>query len=263
MGSMHDQYFHSADVSIRFVDEGEGTPVILVHGYTGTIEMWTPTVSLLSGQFRVIALDCRGHGRSDKPRDLICYGMEMVTDLVRLLDWLEIERAHIVGYSMGAEIALKLATAYPDRVRSLVMGGSGWSGTGDFENYQRLAESLERSSSFGPIIRAMTPNGEHGPKDEEVSAADKMLRGQDIKALVAVARAMDKIIDVSRDELSGILVPVLGISGENDPERDNLERMAGVVPNYSMQVLDGRNHMDAVSDPEYNLGIVKFLTSQQ
>jgi pimeloyl-ACP methyl ester carboxylesterase len=74
----------------------------------------------------VIALDLRGHGASDKPRDPAEYGTPFVADLVRLLDHLGIERAHIVGYSMGAVITLKLLTVHPDRVASAVLGGAGW-----------------------------------------------------------------------------------------------------------------------------------------
>lgn len=217
----------------------------------------------LSEQFRVIAMDSRGHGRSGKPHDTVSYGTEMVADLVQLLDWLEIKEAHLVGYSMGAETALKLATRHPYRVRSLVMVGSGWSGANDYELYQRVADSLEKSASLGPILREMTPIGAAGPTDEEISAADEMLLGQDIEALVAVARAMDNIINVSRDELSDIRVPVLGIAGENDPERGNLEKMIGVVPIITMNVLDGRGPMDAVIDPQFNSIIMKFLSGQQ
>jgi pimeloyl-ACP methyl ester carboxylesterase len=265
MGFTQDQYFESRGVPIRFVDTGEGTPVILVHGYILSVEMWTETgvMQNLSEQFRVIVMDSRGHGRSGKPHDTVLYGMEMAADLVRLLDVLEIEEAHFIGFSMGAETALKLATRHPDRVRSLVMVGSGWSGAKEYELYQRIADSLEKSASFGPILREMTPVGASGPTDEEISAADEMLLGQDIEALVAVARAMDGIINVSRDELSEIRVPVLGIAGENDPERGNLEKMIGVVPDFAMKVLDGRGHMDAVIDPQFNSIITKFLSGQQ
>ena len=119
-----DQFFESDGVQIRFVDAGEGVPVLLVHGYTGDAEMWsfTGTAAVLAAQFRIIALDCRGHGQSGKPHTPESYGMAMADDVVRLMDRLEIDRAHIVGYSMGAEIALKLATSHPERVLSVVVG---------------------------------------------------------------------------------------------------------------------------------------------
>lgn len=265
MGFAQDQYLESAGVPLRFVEKGEGRPVVLIHGFTGDIEMWTltGTIAELSESFRVIAMDCRGHGRSGKPHDVTSYGLEMVTDVVRLLDWLDIGEAHIVGYSMGAEISLRLSTMHPDRVRSLTIGGSGWSGKYDDENYQRLASSLEKSASLGPFIRAVTPTGQPKPSDEAIAVADQILAGQDIEALVAVARAMGDIINLTADDLSGIRVPVLGIAGVNDPEKQNLEKMAGVVPDFMMKTLLGRDHMDAPSDPQFNRNIIEFLSGQR
>jgi pimeloyl-ACP methyl ester carboxylesterase len=231
-------------------------------GVRKNIQMWTAAVSMqhLSKQFRVIAMDSRGHGRSGKPLDQVSYGMSMVADVVRLLDRLEVKKAHFIGFSMGAETALKLGIRHPDRVLSMVLAGSGWSGKDDYELYRLVADSLGKSASFGPLLREMTPIGEAGPTDAEISAADEMLRGQDIEALVAAARGMDDIINVSRDELSGIRFPVLGIAGENDPERGNLEKMRGVVPGFTMKVLEGRGHIDLVTDPRFNSLVTEFLS---
>jgi pimeloyl-ACP methyl ester carboxylesterase len=79
----------------------------------------------LSQEFRVIAFDNRGHGKSEKPHEANAYGLAMVQDVENLLDHLGLERAYIVGYSMGSAIALKFLTMHPDRVRSAVIGGSG------------------------------------------------------------------------------------------------------------------------------------------
>jgi len=220
-------------------------------------------MDVLSDGFHVIAMDCRGHGRSGKPHDAALYGIEMVTDVVRLLDWLDVGEAHLVGYSMGAEILLRLTAMHSSRVRSLTIGGSGWSGRQDDENYQRIADSLEKSASFGPFIHSMTQPGQPEPTDEEIAAADQILAGQDIKALAAVAQAMSDIINLTADDLSGIRIPVLGIAGEYDPEKQNLEKMAGVVPNFIMKTLLGRDHMDAPADPQFNRSIIEFLSDQQ
>jgi pimeloyl-ACP methyl ester carboxylesterase len=90
----------------RFVDEGEGTPVIRIHGWTGTTDMWvqTGTAPMLTEHFRVIAIDCRGHVRSGKPHHATSCGTHMIADVVELMSWLKIEKAHFIGYSMGAEI---------------------------------------------------------------------------------------------------------------------------------------------------------------
>src|SRR5437868_6302884 len=101
-------FFDSNGVKIHYMDTGEGTPVMLIHGFTHSLAQdWeTPgTIAALQHSgYRVIALDCRGHGESDKPHEVTKYGLEMVQDVIRLLDHLHIEHAHIVGYSMGGGI---------------------------------------------------------------------------------------------------------------------------------------------------------------
>src|SRR3954463_7486808 len=101
--------FDSNGVKIRYVTEGEGEAVVLVHGWMGDSTMWgrdtsgNTKLSPLEG-FQLIALDCRGHGKSDKPHEQNKYGAEMAADVVRLLDHLKIKKAHLIGYSMGAFI---------------------------------------------------------------------------------------------------------------------------------------------------------------
>ncbi len=128
-----DQFFDADGVCIRYVDVGEGDPVILLHGFALSVEMnWAPSGLLesLPGEFRLIALDLRGHGKSDKPGESEGYGPEFVNDVLRLMDHLGIGPAYVVGYSMGGRIALKLLTEHPGRVRAAVLGGSGWAPPG-------------------------------------------------------------------------------------------------------------------------------------
>src|SRR6266446_970237 len=113
-----DKFFDSNGVKIRYTVEGKGEPVLLIHGFTANIEIqWTiPGITrALAKKYQVIAFDNRGHGKSGKPHDAEKYGMEMVEDAVRLLDHLKIKKAHVVGYSMGGMIALKLAVVHSDR----------------------------------------------------------------------------------------------------------------------------------------------------
>ena len=84
--------------------------------------------ALETAGYRAIAMDCRGHGQSGKPHDVNQYGLEMVRDVIRLLDHLHIDRAHVVGYSMGGIIANQLLVRYPDRLRTLTLLGAGWQG---------------------------------------------------------------------------------------------------------------------------------------
>src|SRR5262245_42949024 len=106
-----DKFFNSSGVQIRYVDQGSGEPVLLIHGYTLSIETnWIePRIfQSLAKDHRVIAFDLRGHGKSGKPYDPTSYGREMEQDAIRLLDHLGIRRAHVVGYSLGAIITAKL-----------------------------------------------------------------------------------------------------------------------------------------------------------
>ena len=265
VSSAEDGVFDSDGVLIRYTDRGQGPAVVLIHGYTGSLESWTQagTIDQLAGFFRTVAMDCRGHGDSGKPHDANAYGTHMVEDVVRLLDHLDIERAHVIGYSMGAEIALRLVVDHPDRVQSVVIGGSGWSGQQDEQNYQNIANSLAEADSFGPMIRAMNPVGQPEPTAESIAQIDQLLAGQDIDALVCIASAMGEIINLPAAAVSEIQVPVLGIAGEHDAEKANLEKLQGVVRNYQLNILADRDHMNAMADSAFNESIAQFLNNQQ
>ncbi|MYE81080.1 MAG: alpha/beta hydrolase [Gammaproteobacteria bacterium] len=267
MGSpaSEERYFESGGVPIRFLEEGDGPPVVLIHGFTSSSESWTEigVVPRLSGGFRTIAMDCRGHGRSGKPHDPSAYGMHMVRDLVAGLDALDIEEAHLVGYSMGAEIALRTTVAYPQRVRSLIIGGSGWSEAHESETYRRIGESLRDHGSIGPAVRWMNAQSPAGPftppTGEQIAEFDGFLRSQDVAALSAVAASMHEIVNLSRDQVAAIGVAVLGITGSEDPEQYNLEKLVGVTPRYTLQVIAGKDHGEAMFDPRFVGTIAEFL----
>src|SRR5215510_794410 len=125
-----DDVFDSNGVKIRYVTEGKGEAVVLIHGWMGDSSTWgrdrsgnTKLNTTGANGFQLIALDCRGHGKSEKPHDPAKYGPEMAADVVRLLDHLKVEKAHLIGYSRGAFIAGKVAATHPERVLSIVYGG--------------------------------------------------------------------------------------------------------------------------------------------
>jgi len=121
--------FDAKGVKIRYSTLGSGEPVVLIHGLhaSGEINWVLPGISAaLAKNHQVIALDLPGHGGSDKPKDEDAYGTRMVDDVLLLMDHLQIKKAHIVGYSLGGMIALKLIAEHPDRALSGTLGGMGW-----------------------------------------------------------------------------------------------------------------------------------------
>lgn len=261
-----DGVFVSAGVPIHYVDNGgDGAPVVLIHSFASSSELWTQAGVFGDGDYRTIAIDARGHGASGKPHGPESYGVTMADDVLALLDELDVTAAHIIGYSMGAEIALKFTVEHPERVLSLTVGGSGWSGELEYETYQYIGMSLGDMMSFADWIRAMDPQ----MSDEQFGYLVAMLEahgirgeGQDTRALADAALGMNGLIDLTEEEIAAIAVPVLGIAGELDVERPNIEAMEGVVPDFTMVVIEGADHLDAPLDPAFREAIATFLAAQ-
>src|SRR5215213_8295518 len=110
------------DITLNVQQSGTGRPLLLLHGFTGSAATWMPLIGALAPHFRAIAPDLIGHGRSASPLEAERYRMEhCVADLLAVLDTLAVERADVLGYSMGGRVALHLAVAAPDRVGALVL----------------------------------------------------------------------------------------------------------------------------------------------
>jgi pimeloyl-ACP methyl ester carboxylesterase len=246
--------FDSNGVQIHYVDKGRGTPVVLIHGLTGSYARhWeAPGVidALEKGGYRAVAMDCRGHGQSGKPHDASQYGLEMVGDVVRLLDHLNIARAHVVGYSMGGSIATQLLVKHPDRLLTVTLLGAGWAGEDlTVANAQMLALAdsfARRDASF--LVRGVNAGSANGPTDAEVAALSASLFARnDADALAAVARGFLPLNEVSRDSLRSTQVPVLALIGELDAlNMEAVKRMTGVVPALEVIELPGATHASSV-----------------
>ncbi len=263
-----DRFFESNGVPIRYVVKGSGQPVVLLHGFTRSIETaWVHYgffVKPFDG-FQLIAMDCRGHGQSGKPHSPLAYGKHMVDDVIRLLDHLQVERAHLLGHSMGAEIALKTVVQHPTRVLSAILAGSsGWSDDSVYALFRPIAESLERGDGLAPMLEWITPVGQSAPTATQIQEMnERLLAANDVLALAAICRNYDEWqeLRVTEEDLRSIRVPVLGITGEHDIERPMLERMHGVVPQFTMKALAGLGH----TGPEFFGALaeesVRFLRS--
>ena len=258
-----ERFFDSDGVRIRYLDLGDGDAVVLLHGFSLSAETnWSLTGLLdsLPQEYRMLALDQRGHGRSDKPHDPEEYGLEFVEDVIRLLDALEIETAHVVGYSMGGGLALRLAADHPDRVRSVVVGGAGWTPPGTLPpGLQEWPDKIERiADEGGSLTDAMWMPGWPDPTPEMRAFLD----GNDARALAAVLRAMPEL-RLTAASVGAIGVPILAVIGEADFERPAVDALVEVNPDVEVSVLAGKNHATAVFDAELGQVVLEFLREQR
>jgi pimeloyl-ACP methyl ester carboxylesterase len=151
-------FFDANGLRLHYVEAGTGTPVILVHGLAINLAgnwMFPRVFQNLAKRYRVIALDNRGHGRSDKPYDPAQYGLELVEDIVRLMDHLGLAKAHVVGYSLGGFITLRLALTHPERLLSAAPCGAGWTRdpAGELRLMSDLADDLDQGRGIARLIR--------------------------------------------------------------------------------------------------------------
>ena len=265
-----DRWFDSNGVQIRYIEQGSGEPVLLIHGYTVSIETnWinTGVFQNLAKDHRVIAFDLRGHGKSGKPHDPSAYGGAMAQDAVRLLDHLRIRRAHFVGYSLGAIITSKLMTTDSDRFLSATLGAHAgyrnWKPEYD-QSAQRTALELEGDVPFRGLVIAMTPSDEQKRSEDDIrSRSDALAAANDLKALAAYNRGGSRELNSTDAEISAVKVPVMGIIGSLDNVR-SMTQLQNILPSLKLVVLEGATHAgdrSAARRPEFISAIREFVAA--
>jgi pimeloyl-ACP methyl ester carboxylesterase len=242
----------SGGVPIRYETIGEGQPIVLVHGFTLSFDAnWRRTgwVDYLVDQGRtVIGLDCRGHGGSGKPRNPAAYaGNRMPDDVLAVMDSLGIERADLMGYSMGGWIALNLLSRVPRRFASVVAGGAGLRPYRQVEAFIEALEADEPARITDPEAREFRTFVEGNPDN-------------DLKALAAVQRA-DRA-DADADLLMRVNVPTLVIVGAEDPALEVARRASLTIPTGSLVILPGEDHIGALSAQSCKEAVGDFLNGQ-
>jgi pimeloyl-ACP methyl ester carboxylesterase len=254
--------FHSNGVKLHYIVEGEGEPVVLVHGFAVNCQLqWVRSGIFkdLAKDYQVIALDNRGHGQSEKPHDPKKYGKEIVEDIVRLLDHLEIKRAHIVGYSMGAFVTLKLVTTYPERVLSATLGGAGRHVEGDERWLEELAESLENGKGFVPLLARLQPVGRPKPPEADLKLRSLVIGAMnDTKACAALVRSYKELMVVD-DHLKANKIPALALVGSLDPLKEGVDLLKGQMACLTVEVIEGGDHMNAFLYPDFTRKLRDFL----
>jgi pimeloyl-ACP methyl ester carboxylesterase len=244
--------FRNGAVEIAYLDEGEGDPIVLVHGFASTKNVnWVyPTwVSELkkSGR-RVIAVDNRGHGESGKLYDSSAYEIAiMASDITALMDHLNIARADVMGYSLGSRMTAMLARSAPERLRSVILGGIGIGlieGGGPGENVAKALEAASLEDVTDPVGRTFRAFADQTRSDRLALAA--CLRGS--------RRLMTK------EEAAGIAVPVLIAVGTVDEIAGSAEALGKIIPGSQVLNIPNRDHMRAVGDKVYKAGVLDFLS---
>ncbi len=263
-GEAQSRFFDSDGVKIHFVEKGQGDPVVLIHGFAASHQMnWVlpGILDRLAEDYRVIALDNRGHGQSDKPHERSAYGLHMVDDVIRLMDHLDIPRAHVVGYSMGGFITTRLITRHPDRVASAVIGAAGWNEHPEprFALLDAIGDSLESGNGLIPLMQALQPTDQPKVPTEQLQATSQLIMAvNDPLALSAAIRGMRELT-VQRSELEQNQVPVLAVVGSSDPLREGVEELAAVMNNLELVLIDGADHLSAVRRSEFTDVILDHL----
>lgn len=243
--------FDSNGVRLHFEINGpeHGSPIIAVHGFASDYRLnWVGTrwqETLTNSGFRVIGLDCRGHGHSDKPHDEAAYAVEtMAGDVVRLLDHLDVQSAAYLGYSMGSRIGLEVVLDFPGRITRAAIGGIGAAG------------ALEHSEQIAHAFRI----GE--PTDDPVARTFyKFASARPANDLVALAACIVGLKPESNPErLSKIQTPILIVVGDEDDIARGAPELIEEIPTARLVTIAGRDHMSAVVAREFKQAALEFLT---
>lgn len=262
------KYFTTSDgVKIHFMVKGKGSPVILIHGYTGSAEgNWFSNgiADALAVNHMVIAIDCRNHGLSDKPQPM---GQGKAEDVIEMMDHLKIQKAHLHGYSMGGGIVGRLMAMIPDRIITAGFGGSG-------------------IQEVDPELRAKAPKDKEGrdPQEDEASGKLRTRRATDLgitmeeyqkqlaerqerqRAALAAAREQAPTRPAGPQlDLTKISFPVMAVNGEFDRPLARTVRMHRELRNFTNIVLPGKSHLTAIMagymPKEYLESVVKFINA--
>lgn len=243
--------FDSGGVQIHYEIFGDDKlpPIVLVHGFASNLDGnwvrpgWVDTLMPLR---QVIALDCRGHGESEKLYDSAAYGDNVPEDVIRLMDHLGVEKADLFGYSMGGRISTRLMTSHPERFHSVVLGGIGNVLATRRGGRPHLAEGMlakDKSEISDPIAKGFRIFAE--------------ATGADLKALAASTQG--NWTPLSVDDLAKVDLPVLIVVGEDDNLVGSADDLQASIPGAELLTIPDREHLTVVPDQRFKDAVVRFL----
>lgn len=245
--------FDSDGVRLHYEVHGpeRGSPLVAVHGFASDYRLnWVGTrwqESLTSAGFRVFGLDCRGHGHSDKPREVAAYAVEtMAADVIRLMEHAGLDFASYLGYSMGARIGLQVVVDHPGRVSRAVLGGLGSAGA--IAGSEAIAQAFLRGEpTDDPSAQTFYRFASARPTN-------------DLKALAACIRGLKPDLDPTR--LSAIATPILVVVGDRDELARDTPELVELIPSSHLVTIPERDHLSTVPAREFKRAAIEFLTGE-
>jgi pimeloyl-ACP methyl ester carboxylesterase len=258
-------YANNQGVRIHYEVEGSGPPLVLLHGLSGSMEMFRMYgyVKPLKKKYQLILIDFRGHGASDKPHDPEAYRAKtLVADIVAVLDRLKVDKAHFLGYSMGGGIGFWIAKYAPERFYSLIIGGA-----------HPYAPNAEEQTGLDSLLQLLKKGKDAYIADIEESdratiaemtprvraARRAMFMANDTEALVALLSSEDYTLSFE-EVLPTMSMPCLVYAGENDWAYSRAKKCAESMPNATFVSLPNLDHVGAAYKSSIILPhITKFL----
>ncbi|MCP3098030.1 alpha/beta hydrolase [Myxococcus sp. K15C18031901] len=245
-----DRWFTASDgVRLHYLEvAGRGTPIILLHGFMGGAEpSWiAPGIAQVLAEegYRLVILDQRGHGASDKPHSAASYGERNVTDVIELMDALGLHRVHLVGYSMGASMTRVLMARIPERIISASLGGAG---------VEELDDAIRAEAE------SRDPRGTD-PDEERILEAAADGPPPDMEAMLALTQAWGAWWPQAID-LDSIDFPVQAVNGEFDAPHSKTVRPERELARFENVIVPGRTHLTTLIDPLYHSRLRDFLAA--
>lgn len=250
LASAPDQFLVLGDLRLRYRDAGSrtGTPIVFVHGYSRSLEDWVALSDTFAANHRVIAYDARGFGQSAKFTDVSRYGIGLVEDVASLLDHLRIDRAYLIGHSMGALVAANAAFRHPHRVAGVALiatpafpdsiafarGGAPW------------LRDLERGVGLRNFLKWQFPGM---PDSVARGLSMQTMAANDSASMVLVMRAMGGLaVDLSKAAASA--VPAVIAVGGRDPLAHLSRTLAARWPNARFVEVPEADHVSVASRAE-------------
>ena len=251
-------HVQSSGARIHYRVDGTGPPIVMVHGFSDSIVDWYEAgyVDALRDDYQLVMIDCRGHGLSDKPHAQEAYTMEMrVTDVLAVMDDLDIDAAHYWGYSMGGRIGFGVLESAPERVLGVVMAGIDHHGTDARRCQNRIGflwRGMERYlDGFEGRFGRMEPDAKR----------DRFIENDYLAMIASTLALRDHVRDYS-DLADRLTMSCLFYDGDKDAFHDNARSFVDTLPNAQFVSLPGQDHGGTFARSDLVLPVVReFLSS--